>query len=79
MPPSGEPTAKAYVNPFATFDPPPSSSSDASLRSMLDTVITIQAMHGQILVDMLTELQALLVDLASARKSTPAPTFDDKP
>ena len=79
MPPFGDPTAEAYVNPTATVDPPPSSSSDASLRSMLDTVMTIQVTHGQILVDMLMELQALRVDLASAQQSTPTPPFDDKP
>ena len=39
--------------------------------------MTVQAMHGQILVDMLTELQASRVDLASARRSTPPPFDDD--
>ena len=42
----GDPTTEEYVNPTAVFNPPPSSSSDASLRSMLDTVMTIQAAHG---------------------------------
>ena len=46
MPPSGDPTAEEYVNPTAAIDPTPSSSSDASLRSMLDTVIIVQVMHG---------------------------------
>ena len=40
--------------------------------------MTIQAVYGQILVDVLTELQALRVDLASARNSTPPPAFDDE-
>ena len=45
---------------------------------MLDTVMVVQAAHWQILLDMLTELQALLADLAGARVSTPlAPPFDD--
>ena len=53
----GDPTAEEYVDPTATFDPPPtSSSSDASLWSMLKTVMTVQAAQGQILVDVLTEL-----------------------
>ena len=46
MPPSGDLTAEAYVNPTAVVDPPPFSSSEASLRSMLDTVMTVQATHG---------------------------------
>ena len=78
-PPFGDHFAKTYVNPTAAVDPPPSTSSDSSLRAMLDTVITIQAMHGQLLLDVLNELHALLVDLVDARGSTPqAPPFDDK-
>ena len=37
----GDPTTEEYVDPTTTVDPPPSSSSDASLRSMLDTAMTI--------------------------------------
>ena len=40
--------------------------------------MTIQAAHGQILLDVLTELQALRADLAGARRSSPPPPFDDK-
>ena len=78
-PSSGDPTAKAYVDPTAAVDPPPSSSSDSSIQSMLDTVMTIQAAHGQLLVDVLTEFQALRMDLASVWLSTPPPSFDDEP
>ena len=46
---------------------------------MGDTVITVQVAHGQILVDVLAELQALRADLASARQSPPPPPFDDEP
>ena len=54
-PPSlGDPIAKEFVDPTAVVDPRPSS--DASLQSMLDTVMTVQAAHGQILVDVLKEL-----------------------
>ena len=42
---------------------------------MLDTVTTIQATHGQLLVDVLTELQALRVELASFRWSALPPPF----
>ena len=45
-PSSGDPTTKEFVDPTAAVDPPPSSSSDLSLRTMLDTVMTVQAAHG---------------------------------
>ena len=74
----GDPIAKEYVDLTVAVDPPPSSSSDSSLRSMLDTVMIVQAAHGQILLDMLTKFQALRADLAGAKVSTPlAPPFDD--
>ena len=38
----------------------------------------VQVVHGQILVDVLVELQALHVDLASVRHSSPPPPFDDE-
>ena len=44
-PPSGDPSTKAYVDPTAAMDPPPSTSSDSSLRAMLDTVMTVQAVR----------------------------------
>ena len=77
-PPSGDPSTEEFVYPTAAIDPPPSSSSDASIWSMLETVMTIQAAHGQILVDVLVELQALHVDLASVRHSSLPPPFDDE-
>ena len=59
-PPSlGDPTAEEFVDPTAAVDPPSSTSGDSSIRSMLDTVMIIQVAHGQLLVDVLTELQAL--------------------
>ena len=78
-PPSGDPTTEEYVDPTAAMDPPPSSSSDSSIRSMLDTVMTIQAMRGQLLLDVLNELHALRADLTSTQDSTPPPPpFDDE-
>ena len=71
--------AEEFVDPTAAVDPPPSSSSDSFIRSMLDTVMTVQVAHGQLLVDVLTELQALCTNLASARRSCPPPPFDDEP
>ena len=39
--------------------------------------MTVQAAHGQLLVDILDELRALRADLASSRRSSPPP-FDDE-
>ena len=44
---------------------------------MLETVITVQAAHGQILVDMLNEFRALQADLEHLRQSPPPPPFND--
>ena len=74
----GNPIAEKYVDPITAVDPPLSSLRDSSLWSMLDTVMTVQVAHGQILLDVLTKLQALRADLAGARCSTPLPPpFDD--
>ena len=78
-PPSlSDPAVDAFVDPTAAADPSPSASDVASIRRMLDTVKTVQAAHGQLLVDVLTELQALRADLASIRRSPPPPPFDDE-
>ena len=42
--------------------PPPSTLDDFDIRHTLETVITVQADLGQLLVDMLDELRALRVD-----------------
>ena len=59
MPPSGDPTTEEYVNPTATAVPPLSTSDDFDIRRTLETVMTVQAAHGQLLVDMLDKLHAL--------------------
>ena len=65
------------MDPTAAMDPPPSTSSSLSIRTMLETCLTIQAAHGQILLDLLNEVAALRVDLADARcASPPAPPSD---
>ena len=46
QPLSGDLTAKEFVNPTATVDPPPSALDDSSIQSMLDIVMTVQAAHG---------------------------------
>ena len=75
---SGDPTADVYVDPIAVAVPPPSTSDDSSIRCMLDIVMTVQAARGQLLVDVLTELQALHAKLASIRRSSPPPPIDDE-
>ena len=75
---SSDPTAEEYVDPTAAVGPLPSSSSNLSLQSMLDIVMTVQVAHGLILLDVLTELQALRANLVGAKGSTPPPPpFDD--
>ena len=44
---------------------------------MLKTVMTVQAAHDQLLVDMLDELRALRANLAHLRGSPSPPPFDD--
>ena len=57
--------------------PPPTTSDDSNIRHMLDHVLTIQAAHGQILVDVLDEIRALRPELAQFRRSSLPPPFDD--
>ena len=69
---SADPAAVA-----AAEDVPPPFDEVSDLRRTLDTVMTVQAAHGQLLVDILDELRALRADLASSRRSPPPP-FDDE-
>ena len=62
---SGDPAVDAFVDPTAAADPPPSTSDVASMCHTLDTIMIVQVAHGQLLVDVLTELQALRANLAS--------------
>ena len=57
--------------------PPPTTSDDSDIRRTLDHVLTVQAAHRQILVDVLDEIRGLRVDLAWFRRSSPLPPFDD--
>ena len=67
---SGAATADADVPPSTTLD-------DSDIRRTLDHVLTIQAAHGQILVDVLNEIRGLRVELAQFRRSSPPPPFDN--
>ena len=55
--------------------PPPTTSDDSNIRRTLDHVLTVQAAHEQILVDVLDEIRALHVELAQFRRSSPPPPF----
>ena len=74
---TGDIMVEEFVDPAAADVPPPSSSDDSDIRHMLEIVMTVQAVHGQILVDMLDELRALRADLEQLRHSPLPPSFDD--
>ena len=65
---SGAATADANVPPLTTSD-------DSNIRRTLDHVLTVQATHGQILVDVFDEIRALRVELAQFRRSSLPPPF----
>ena len=67
---SGAAVADADVSPQTTSD-------DSDIRRTLDHVLTIQAAHGQILVDVLDEIRGLRVELAQFRRCSLPPPFDD--
>ena len=77
-PPSstGDTTAEESVDPVAV--PPPSTSDDSDIRRTLEIVMTVQAAHGQLLVDMLDELHALRANLEHFTQSPLPPPFDDE-
>ena len=77
-PPSsiGADTAEASGATTADADVPPSTTSDDSdIRRTLDHVLTVQATHGQILVDVLDEIRGLCAELAQFRRSSTPPPF----
>ena len=80
-PPSstGDTTAEEPVDHAATTADVslPPTSDDLDIQHMLETVMTVQAAHGQILVDMLDELRALRADLEHLKQSPLPPPFDD--
>ena len=75
---SSDPTVDAYVDSTAVAAHPPPTLDVSSIHHDLDTIMIVQATHGQLLVDVLTKLQALRADLASFRRSLPPPPFDDE-
>ena len=75
---SSDPAIDAYVDPTAAAIPPPSTSDDSNICRMLETILTVQVANGQLLMDMLDELQFLRADLESFRRSPPPPPFGDE-
>ena len=69
-------SAEAFVDPAAAV-PPPSTSDVFDIHRTLATVMTIQAAHGQLLVDLLDKIRVLQVDLEHFRRSPLPPPFDD--
>ena len=66
-PPSSTGVDAAETSGAAAADadiPPPTTSDDSNIQRTLDHVLTIQAAHGQILVDILDEIRALRAELA---------------
>ena len=80
-PPSSTSADMAKASGAATVDgdvPPPTTSDDTDIRRMLDHVLTVQAAHRQILVDVFDEICALQVELAQFRRSSlPPPLMMD--
>ena len=69
-PPSSTGADTAETSGVAAADadvPPPTTSDDSDIRRTLDHVLTVQAAHGQILVDVLNEIRALRTELAQFR------------
>ena len=65
---TGADAAETSGAAVADTDVPPSTTSDDSdIRRTLDHVLTVQATHGQILVDVLDEIRALHAELAQFR------------
>ena len=74
---SGEASVDPIDDVVAPTVPPPSAIDDFDSRHTLKIVMTIQAAHGQLLVDMLDEIHALRADLEHLRHSPLPPPFND--
>ena len=65
---TGADIAEAFDGATVDADvPPPTTSNDSDIRRTLDHVLTVQAAHGQILVDVLDEIHGLHAELAQFR------------
>ena len=77
LPPSSTGAAAAKTSGAAIDVPPLTTSDDLDIRRTLDNVLTVQAVHGQILVDLPDEVRALRAELVHFRRAPSPPTFDD--
>ena len=77
LPPSSTGAAETFGAAAATDVPPPTTSDDSDIRRTLDHVLTVQAVQGQVLVDILDEIRGLRADLARFQSSSSPPPFDD--
>ena len=79
-PPSSTGTNAVETSGVAAADvdvPPSTTSNDLDIRCTLDHVLSVQATHGQILVDVLDEIRALRIELAQFQRFSLPPPFDD--
>ena len=82
-PPSSTGAAETSGAAATAIDvPPPTTSDDSDIRRTLDHVLTdhvltLQAVQGQVLVDILDEIRGLRADLARFWSSSSPPPFDD--
>ena len=67
------PTRPRGASSIIVPSPPSSTGADMAEASG----VTVQAAHGQILVDVLDEIRGLRAELAQFRQSSPPPPFDD--
>ena len=73
-------SSKASTDPIdaaAAAIPLPYASDVFDIRHTLETVMTVQATHGQLLVDLLDEIRALRADVEYLRCSPSPPPFAD--
>ena len=78
-PSTSDPTVEEFVDPTAVVDPPPSTSSSSSMRTMLETCLPVLATHGQLLLDLHNDVITLRADLADARGASPLAPPSDQP
>ena len=79
------PSAKEnFMDPTATVDPSggaddvdPTVAPPFSLHAMMESFITTQAAHGQLLDELLTEVASLRADFAKYRSAFPPPPLSD--
>ena len=67
------------MDPTVAVDPEPSTSTAISTRSMLETVLTVQSAHGQLLLDLLNKVAALQVEVAATSGASPPTPPSDQP